>query len=558
MAQSNATDHAFASPLASYEAVPSDATTPSFGHVEVLALIDEVERSLGRLRAQAGDDSARAREAEHLAAEVRVLEDERASLLERHLRLESQLAESRSAVTDAERRAEQAADECARLDASARAARISLESELAIAFELQAKEKEHEIHALREVIPQLERERDEAREGLTVAAGKLTAVVRLAEQHATRVQELEARIEGHLAAQLAAESALAAQFAAAAAAEEPSGSEASVSNTAIDEIEIARAAEARIQHLVGPKLLQLAQAAAFLRTRKDRLAALRKGLRHRARALRALRQIHAIPMPRMLSDTVAENTTVLSVGIGERAEIARERQELIELRALLTSSEESLARRAERSRTLGFAVFTAIGLSVCAALSWHVAGVLAPEKVLTTVELQVTSRAPEARQSGEVSGAGVADWVRTTIASDGFASAVAARLSERGRTHTESSALVADLGSRLSVESSADTIRLSLTGNGIDRSTATLDAVATGIVTDANRLSERRSDLLKVGIANARQEVGRTVFSHAETLADPSRMMRAAAIFGGFLALAALATSVLWMLARRSARAELS
>ena len=68
MAQSNATDHAFASPLASYEAVPSDATTPSFGHVEVLALIDEVERSLGRLRAQAGDDSARAREAEHLAA----------------------------------------------------------------------------------------------------------------------------------------------------------------------------------------------------------------------------------------------------------------------------------------------------------------------------------------------------------------------------------------------------------------------------------------------------------------------------------------------------------
>ena len=51
-------------------------------------------------------------------------------------------------------------------------------------------------------------------------------------------------------------------------------------------------------------------------------------------------------------------------------------------------------------------------------------------------------------------------------------------------------------------------------------------------VGEANRDPARRSDFLKVGIANAKQEVGRTIFSAAETLPDPQRFGRAAAILG--------------------------
>jgi hypothetical protein len=73
---------------------------------------------------------------------------------------------------------------------------------------------------------------------------------------------------------------------------------------------------------------------------------------------------------------------------------------------------------------------------------------------------------------------------------------------------------------------------------------------------ELNRRPERRSDFLRVGIANARQEVGRTVFSHAETIADPARIWRAGAILGGFAVLATMAAGVMVWLARRASHAD--
>jgi len=81
---------------------------------------------------------------------------------------------------------------------------------------------------------------------------------------------------------------------------------------------------------------------------------------------------------------------------------------------------------------------------------------------------------------------------------------------------------------------------------------ALLDAVATTAVFEANRDPARRTDGLRLEVANARREVGRTVFAHVEPAADDGRPMRAAIAAGVLLALAGLALAGLRTLARRT------
>jgi hypothetical protein len=193
-----------------------------------------------------------------------------------------------------------------------------------------------------------------------------------------------------------------------------------------------------------------------------------------------------------------------------------------------------------------------IALAVAALISWNLAGSLFPEKSRASVELVASSRAPEAKQDGSVDAKSLADEVTAALSTDAFVGAVAGRISDRGRTHAEASALAADLSSRVTLAQEGSTIRLSLQGADTDDTVATLDAVATAAMAEVNRRPERRNDLLRVGIANARQEVGRTVFSHAETVADPARIWRAGAILGGFALLATLAAGAMVWLSRRA------
>ncbi|MCE2885069.1 MAG: hypothetical protein LW806_09255 [Planctomycetaceae bacterium] len=356
--------------------------------------------------------------------------------------------------------------------------------------------------------------------------------------------------------------------------------------TSVDEEEIARAAEARIHQMMAPKIAQLAQAAAFLRKRKERLAAVRAGLRRKAQALRVLRQIYAqprldeglVPVPsalpaRALSDapsdapsetvdavfgtTVARDASVADNRIAdERAELARERQELVDLRAILAASERSIEQRAQGTRLITAAALAIAMLGVAGIASWHLAGAVGPDRVRATVELDVSSRTPEAKQEGAVDAKPIGDEITRALSDEAFLGAVASRISERGRTHDEASALVAGLAGRTQVSTEGAVVRVALTGEGADATVSALDAVATSAVAELNRRSERRSDMLRVGIANARQEVGRTVFSHPEELADPTRIWRAGAILGIFAALAAAAAWTMTWLARRAAHAD--
>ena len=524
---------------------PTDASmaahTPVFAHTDVLTLIEDVERSLKRLREQAGDEAARAKDADQLEVQVQdlasknaaletdatafetelsELHEERATLLERHLHLESQLASSRAMCDDAETRLQRANDECTRVEAAALLAQLSMQSQLTSTLEERALAAEA---AHREL--------------------------------STKIQTLEREIE---TARLEAASVAAASIAAVNAAEAESSA---ISVEQSDETEIALAAEARIQQLVLPKLTQLAQAAAFLRTRKNRLAAVRQGLRRRSAALRVLRQVYSAPrldagLEPCANAAVASPSMFVGEMQGDRLAIAHERQELVELRDILAASEDRLSRRAHASRFFGTTAIVTLFMSVSGALSWHAAGVLAPPTILAHVELQVTSRAPESQQPAAVDATVVGAWLRESLTNDTFIGAVSSRLSDRGRLRAESEELAANLSNRTSVEVDGSTIRVSLRGDGAETTVATLDAIATTAYVEANRSPERRSDQLKIGIANATREVGRTVFSHAEAITDHSRVMRAGMVFGAFTAIASLLAGAFWLMARRASRTE--
>ena len=516
------------------------AHTPVFAHTDVLTLIEDVERSLNRLREQAGDEAARAKDADQLEVQVQdlasknaaletdataletelsELHEERATLLERHLHLESQLASSRAMCADAETRLQRAHDECTRVEAAALLAQLSMQSQLTSTLEERALAAE-------------------------AAHRELSAKIQTLERVET------ARVEAALIA--------AASIAAANAGEAESTA---INCEQFDETDIALAAEARIQQMVLPKLMQLAQAAAFLRTRKNRLAAVRQGLRHRSAALRVLRQIYSTPrldagLEPCANAAVASPSMLVGEMQGDRLAIAQERQELVELRDILAASEDRLSRRAHASRFFGTTAIVTLFMSVSGALSWHAAGVLAPPTILAHVELQATSRAPESQQTGAVDATVVGAWLRESLSDDTFIGAVSSRLSDRGRLRAESEELAANLSDRASVEVDGSTIRVSLRGDGAETTVATLDAIATTAYVEANRSPERRSDQLKIGIANATREVGRTVFSHAEAITDHSRVMRAGMVFGAFTAIASLLAGAFWLMARRASRTE--
>lgn len=327
-----------------------------------------------------------------------------------------------------------------------------------------------------------------------------------------------------------------------------------VAYDAVSDEEIARAVEARIQQVLKPRLAQLAQVAQFLRSRRERLAALHRGLKRRARAQRALRQIYAQGAVQAPDAAPVASPAMTEDATRESQALADERRDLEELRTILAASERALARRAAGTRLVTTTALASAFLAVSAALSWHVAGVVAPTPALASIDLVVASRAPESQQGGTPDASGVAAWLESQLADERFTGVVAGRLGDLGRTNAESSALVAGLAGRMSVASDGPHVRLSLRADGADAASAALDAVATAAVAEANRLPERRSDLLRVAIANAGQEVGRAVFATVAHLPDPGRFARAGAIFGALTGVAALAAGVLLVAGRRAAR----
>ena len=459
---------------------------------DVLGLVADVERMLGRLAREVDDprDSSREdpRDDPRAADRARTaLEDERARLLERQIALESQVASLRAA----------------------------------------------------------EAERDAAREALMRAAHRLTDLANLADAQEKRIAELETERKIGLNTERKAER----------------------------KAELETDVEARVREVLAVRVEQLADVARFLKTRRERLAALRRGLRMRARSQRVLRQVYADAIdPNVEAPPVAETRECDGIANPAAASAVADRE------ARILALDEPMAahepdafdegpplRRAGPFDLAARAAVIATGLALVATVSWFVAGAIVPERVVGSVEIEVarrdpapvsttpsadgTTRAPKR----EIDAAPVAGWIRGRLADADFAGAVAVRLADRGKSDAEAGALVEDLASRASIDVANDRIALALPGEGAEPTAALLDAVATTAVFEANRDPARRTDGLRLEVANARREVGRTVFAHVEPVADEGRPVRAAIVAGALLSLAALATAGLRALARRDA-----
>lgn len=452
-------------------------------------------------------------------------------------------------LADAQLRAESAERECARIEHEALEMRLAYSRQTAALLDGSESGHRDALAAFRSEcdarIVQLESELSQTRDEFAQSSKQLGQLVVAAQADAARVQELEQELvqRDDSAQRVAAAHADASNDSSTdrSADIERARSEGKAEAMAEATAEAVAAAQIQFTSMMEPKLVALTKAAVFLRTRRARLNALHRGVKARMRELREERVRRPI---------VSGDARVAA----EREALANERNEITELRAMLMATEHSLAQRAAAMRPWTSAAISIAFAAAGALTSWHLSGVIAPSPVLATIDLGVTSRAPEAKQDQAADAAPIAAWITETLASEAFAGMVAGRLHERGRTRSESDAMALGLAQRLTIEQTGPTIRLGLRGSGADASAATLDAIATSVVIESNRDVVRRSDLLRVGIVNAKQEVGRAVFASVEVLPDPTRLLRAGTLFAGFALLAGLFVMTFTIIARKTAR----
>lgn len=304
-------------------------------------------------------------------------------------------------------------------------------------------------------------------------------------------------------------------------------------------------AESQATAILAAKSEQLALAANFMRHRHQRLVNLHKGIKAKARRVRAEQAAFdaaraAAPHAAAVAAdgfafpghegpvTSFDETRVAA----ERSALARERKEIAELRAVLASSEEMLARRATGMSSIGTAAASICFLALAALASWHVAGVVEQPPARASMEFAVTRQGPEGRPAA-ADATELAAWLKSEIGNAGFVGLVASRLNERGRSHAESSALVADLAQRLQIEpQGVGTVRLAMRGADAESAAATVDAVMSTVIYQANRDPARAGDGLRIGHANASNSAGGIPQPRIETLPDPARLARSGLVFG--------------------------
>ncbi|MFZ9915499.1 MAG: hypothetical protein ACO3IB_09240, partial [Phycisphaerales bacterium] len=355
-----------------------------------------------------------------------------------------------------------------------------------------------------------------------------------------------AELEGELAARRDEAAALAntVRTLESRAAAEPAASFDAEAMTAEIEARAAAIADSKAEAAFASQQEQLNLAASFIRHRYGRLVNLHKGIKAKARRVRD-EKARVEAMRAAAPTTTVDPSTIGFPGhdgpvtsfdetrvAAERAALTRERKEIAELRAVLASSEEALRRRATGISSIGTAAASIFFLGCAAAASWHIAGFIATPPAIGSMEFATTTQGTEGRQV-EADATPVATWLKDEIRSPGFSGLVASRLNERGRSYGESSAMVADLASRLKIEpQGTGTVRLSIAEQSADQASATIDAVMSTVIYQANRDPARASDGLRIGHANARNSSAGIPQPKIEVLPDAARLARSGVVFG--------------------------
>ncbi|MSR41053.1 MAG: hypothetical protein EXS10_04030 [Phycisphaerales bacterium] len=209
----------------------------------------------------------------------------------------------------------------------------------------------------------------------------------------------------------------------------------------------------------------------------------------------------------------------------------RDRLELSESRRLLSECEHELVRRYSAARGGTVLALSCIGIALCAWNAWWLSGELAPTTEIATVDLAVTSRSGDASVREEANPAPIIALLERAPADPAFHAAVGTRLQDRGFTPGEALAETKLFAEHFKIDASNGAfVHLMYTGDA--RARIVLDTATTTLVQEANKAPERKQDFLRVSIAGMRQDSGRVVFSEARAMPDPGRSLRAASIFG--------------------------
>lgn len=502
-----------------------------------------LELELGTARADADELRARVEEA------TTVLEAERAALAQETSRAAAALADRDSRLASLEQERARLADELANAlrqgaDSEAIAARIdgldaertALRAEIAStetrAFEAQ---RAYESSAAR--VAALESELAAARSMLDEASATITAL------------ESRAPVAAQAAVPADVESLVAAR-----------------AETIASEL-----AGAKVDSILASRVAAMAEAAAFLQRRHERLSNLRKGIKARFRELRALRAdiaegrvVEAAPVSTPAPAPFVDESMVerLSAIDAERASLARERTELVELRRLIAEGEQNLARRAANSRrTTTFAV-AAVFVTASALISWQVGGSIAPAPCVASVDLAVVERLPAGAEPSGATGAAlvapVADWIKSGATDSQFSARVAERLSDRGVPRSDALRIAGALMTSLAVEATDQRIHLSVATLGANEAALALDALATAAVTEGNRQPARGSDHLRVSYATKGDATATGPVIAVRELSNPMRLATAGGVFAAALALGAIAAWAFSSMFRRAEKAALA
>lgn len=221
----------------------------------------------------------------------------------------------------------------------------------------------------------------------------------------------------------------------------------------------------------------------------------------------------------------------------EERMLARQREELRQVQEMIAASEQRLLKREHRGRSVFAVGWLMLVTAALMAGSWYAADLVAPARAVAAVDLTAKTR-DGAAITPDVDALFQTTY-REALADEGFRTAVRRRLEERGLYALAEEKHFAEwIGGIRADSDGLGALRLIAVGPDETTAVLGLDTVATSLANEASRLARGRSDVPRIGLVGQTNVPGRLTFSAAIPQVDLERRLSAAALlFSGTVVL---------------------
>jgi hypothetical protein len=282
------------------------------------------------------------------------------------------------------------------------------------------------------------------------------------------------------------------------------------------------------------------EAMAQLREKARRVNAVAEHLRQRHARLKKMRQLLA-DQHRPHDGTAGQETGNLEQRAADIRQLDSQRKQLIEVQAMLESSERTMIRKWARPRAIGAVVWLLILVSINGAIAWFATNHFFPATVSATVSMEAQTRGgvelDEAQADSWIA------WHQNLINSESFDNAVGKRMAERRiDDYKTGPAVHKRLNDKLNFERTGmESFNLTLDGRDRDELTSVLDVVGLTLAAESTRQMGKRNDRARAVLENERQESGLTRYAAVNPVAiSDERMFYLGPVFGVLMAISLL------------------